>query len=61
MYLLIKYIKSVLWRVAKCLYYIEEARCLKVNIQKRLNFLGMFDYVTFYNRSAIHAVFRVYT
>jgi len=29
-YLLIKYIKSVLWRVAKCLSYIEEARCLKV-------------------------------
>jgi len=31
MYLLIKYIKSVIWRVAKCLSYIEEARCLKVN------------------------------
>ena len=30
-YLLIKYIKSVLWRVAKFLSYIEEARCLKVN------------------------------
>ena len=30
-YLLIKYIKSILWRVAKCLSYIEEARCLKVN------------------------------
>ena len=29
--MLIKYIKSVLWRVAKCLSYIEEARCLKVN------------------------------
>jgi len=29
--LLIKYIKSVLWRAAKCLSYIEEARCLKVN------------------------------
>jgi len=28
---LIKYIKSVLWRVAKRLSYIEEARCLKVN------------------------------
>ena len=27
-YLLIKY---TLWRVAKCLSYIEEARCLKVN------------------------------
>ena len=30
-YLMIKYIKSVLWRVAKRLSYIEEARCLKVN------------------------------
>ena len=32
-YLLIKYIKSVLWRVAKCLSYIEEARCLKVKLE----------------------------
>ena len=31
-YLLIKYIKSVLWRVAKRLSYIEEARCLKVKL-----------------------------
>ena len=31
-YFLIKYIKSLLWRAAKCLSYIEEARCLKVNI-----------------------------
>ena len=31
-YLLIKYIKSVLWRVAKRLSYIEEAWCLKVNL-----------------------------
>jgi len=31
-YLLIKYIKNVLWRVAKCLSYIEEAQCLKVKI-----------------------------
>jgi len=30
-YLLIKYIKRVLWRVAKCLSYIEEARCPKFN------------------------------
>ena len=29
-YLLIKYIKSLLWRVAKCLSYTEDARCLKV-------------------------------
>ena len=30
-YLLIKYIESILWRVAKLLSYIEDARCLKVN------------------------------
>jgi len=29
--LLIKYIKSVLWRVVKRLSYIEDARCVKVN------------------------------
>ena len=29
-HLFIKYIKSVLWRVAKRLSYIEDARCLKV-------------------------------
>jgi len=29
--LLIKYIKSVLWRAAKRLSYIEDAQCLKVN------------------------------
>ena len=34
-YLLIKYIKIVLWRVAKRLSYIEDARCLKV---KRIEF-----------------------
>ena len=31
-YLLIKYIKSVLWREAKRLSYIEDARCLKVKL-----------------------------
>ena len=31
-YLLIKYIKSVLWRVAKRLSYIQGARCLKVKL-----------------------------
>jgi len=29
-YLLIKYIKSVIWKVAKRLSCIEDARCLKV-------------------------------
>ena len=40
-YLLIKYIKSVLWRVAKCLSYIEEARCLKVNLSSHAMALGL--------------------
>jgi len=31
---LIKYIKSFLWRIAKRLSYIEEARCLKVKQQE---------------------------
>ena len=35
-YLLIIYIKNVLWRVAKRLSYIEDARCLKVNIDHAL-------------------------
>ena len=30
---MIKYIKSILWRVAKCLSYIEEEQCLKVNMK----------------------------
>ena len=41
-YLLIKCIKNTLWRVAKCLSYIEEARCLKVNsIHTELIILGL--------------------
>ena len=32
-YLLIKYIKSVLWRVVKRLSYIEDAWCLKVKLE----------------------------
>ena len=34
-YLLIKYIKSVLWRVAKCVSYIQNARCLKVKCESK--------------------------
>ena len=34
-YSLIKYIKSVLWRVAKRLSYIEDARCLKVKPDRK--------------------------
>jgi hypothetical protein len=33
--MLIKYIKSVLWRVAKRLSYTEDAWCLKVNLPQR--------------------------
>jgi len=33
-YLLIKYIKSVLWRAAKRLSYTKDARCIKVNQKK---------------------------
>ena len=41
-YLLIKYIKSVLWRAAKRLSYIEDARCLKVNrLIKHSKMFGM--------------------
>jgi len=35
-YFFIKYIKSVLWRVAKNLSYIEDAQCLKVNTLMQL-------------------------
>ena len=34
-YMLIKYIKSVLWRVAKRLSYIEDDRCRKVTLRHR--------------------------
>jgi len=39
-YLLIKYIKNVLWRVAKSLSYTEDARCLKVNTPTYCNCIG---------------------
>ena len=42
LHLLIKYIKSVLWRVVKRLPYIEDARCLKVN--ELLVCMKYFDY-----------------
>jgi len=43
-YLLIKYIKSVLWKVAKCLSYIEHARCLKVNVAACFLYISFFIY-----------------
>ena len=48
-YLLIKYIKSVLWRVAKRLSCIEDARCLKINNE------------FFYHDSVISCLFSVST
>ena len=39
-YLLIKYIKSILWRVVNCLSYIEDAQCQKVK------HIQMFKYVS---------------
>ena len=51
-YLLIKYIKSVLWRVAKCLSYIEEARCLKVKFKLlKSAFLTSFNWLQTKKRS----------
>ena len=40
--MLIKYIKSVLWRAAKRLSYIEDAWCLKVNLVIVLVDIGNF-------------------
>ena len=40
-YLLIKYIKSVLWRAAKRLSYVEDARCLKVLYHSKLPCLAL--------------------
>ena len=40
-YLLIKYIKRVLWREAKRLSYIKDARCLKVKIVTNNTFLNI--------------------
>ena len=45
-YLLIKYIKSILWRVVKRLSYIEEARCLKVNVDTGTKIMTN-DYIIF--------------
>ena len=44
-YLLIKYVKSVLWRVAKRLSYIGVARCLKVNVNEISSFCCVVNYI----------------
>jgi len=52
--MLIKYIKSVLWRVAKRLSYIEDARCLKVKgdtvTETNLYYKSI---ICFYNRHSL--------
>ena len=40
-YLLIKYIKSVLWRVVKRLSYKQDAQCLKVNEKRSVTELNV--------------------
>jgi len=54
--LLIKYIKSVLWRVAKCLSYIEEARCLKVKrgFESHTETLPQYLHIALTAVSAVH-------
>ena len=36
-YLLIKYIKSIIWRAAKRLSYVQDAWCLKVNHEQKVS------------------------
>jgi len=50
--LLIKYIKSVLWRVVKRLSYIEEARCLKVKHHREMQHFTSF-FLNFKNKNIL--------
>ena len=62
-YLLIKYIKSVLWRVAKRLSYIEDARCLRnVSVEdKPLQDSDAFVYETYIlNIHVTLTIFRIH-
>jgi len=56
MYLLIKYIKSVLWKVVKHMSYIEDARCLKVNKALLLHIVGCTYYCISDARSYKHQI-----
>jgi len=49
-YLSITYIKSVPWKVVKCLSYIHDARCLKVNLT--LSVYLSFEMVRFYSNDS---------
>jgi len=51
--LLMKYIKSVLWRVAKRLSYIEDARCLKVKFflcHSKVRLIAIWMFFNFLNQ-----------
>ena len=55
-YLLIKYIKRVLWRVAKGLSYIEEARCLKVKVLYWSDYFICLKFIWYYSLAHSHAI-----
>ena len=67
-YLLIKYIKSVLWIVAKCLSYIEQARCPKVKKICAPSWFYLQDYtrmhvqqnIKFYERLSVTITFSTW-
>ena len=56
-YLLIKYIKSVLWRRAKRLSYTEDARCLKVNIYI-YTVLSVYNFFLMWKRISSYEVYN---
>ena len=51
--MLIKYIKSILWRAAKHLSYIEDARCLKVNSRLPMTVQRNFSYADTYGHVSV--------
>jgi len=59
-YLLIKYIKSVLWRVAKHLSYSEDARCLNVKGSLLRNEISGDLYVTQDTDNGLICLFSLY-
>ena len=66
LYLLIKYIKSVLWRVAKGLSYIEDVRCLQVkhgtwqSVQWVLQYVCFLFLATFWCPAELHLMLHVF-
>ena len=62
-YLLVKYMKNVLWRITKCLSYIEDARRLKVNFSLHRIWKGvgtpLFQLPAFMSACSIFVVFSV--